>query len=227
MARTRIAKNSFSGGEISPYLVGRGDLKAYENGMGVMRNLIIYPTGGLRRRPGLRHIDSAQGAARLVSFEFNIEQTYLLVFTDLKMSVYKDGIKEVDLETPWSESQLNLMMWTQSADTLLVVHPEVEPKKITRTSSTDWTIDPWSFYEDEDKARIHQPYYKFADDEITLKANATSGTVTLTASADVFVNDHVGTRMRLAKREVEITSVTSATNATALVKDKDNLVNTS
>jgi len=226
MARTRISKSSFSGGEISPYLIGRGDLKAYENGMSLMRNLIIYPTGGLRRRPGLRHIDTALGKGRLVSFEFNIEQTYLLVFTDLKMTVYREGVKEVVIDTPWSESQLPLLHWTQSADTLLVVHPDVGPRKITRTSHVDWTVTEWSFYEDDELGRIMQPHYKFSDDDITLGASATTGTVTLTASADVFVSEHVGTRVRLAKKEVEITAVTSPTQASALVKEKTGLVDT-
>lgn len=226
MARTRISKSSFSGGEISPYLIGRGDLKAYENGMSVMRNLIIYPTGGLRRRPGLRHVDQALGTGRLVSFEFNIEQTYLLVFTNLKMTVYRDGAKDVEIATPWTQSQLPLLHWTQSADTLLVVHPDVSPRKITRTSHTSWTISEWTFYEDEDLGRIMQPHYKFSDDAVTLTPSASSGTITLSASAGVFVAAHVGTRVRLAKKEVQITAVSSSTQATALVKEVSGLVDT-
>ena len=225
--RNRLSKNSFSGGEISPYLIGRGDLKAYENGMAQMRNLIIYPTGGVRRRPGLRHIDTALGKGRLISFEFNIEQTYLLVFTDQKLSVYRDNVKEVVIDTPWTEEQLPLMTWTQSADTLLVVHPDVSPRKITRTSHTEWTVSEWTFYEDEEAGKIYQPFYKFSEDDVTLKASATSGTITISASADVFVDGHLNTRVRLAKKEVEITAVTSSTQATAEVKEKDGLVNTS
>jgi hypothetical protein len=227
MARTRIAKNSFSGGEVSPFLIGRGDLKAYENGMASMRNVIIYPTGGVRRRPGLRHIDTALGPARLVAFEFNIEQAYLLVFSDLKMTVYRDGNKQVSIDTPWSEDQLSLLTWTQSADTLLVVHPDVSPRKITRTTHMDWTLSEWTFYEDDETGKVYQPYYKFAADDLTLQASGTSGTVTLTASGDVFVDDHVNTRIRLAKKEVVVTAVTSPTTATAEVKEVSGLVDTS
>lgn len=226
MARIRISKNSFSGGEISPYLIGRGDLKAYENGMAQVRNLIIYPTGGLRRRPGLRHVDTLSGPSRLVAFEFNIEQTYLLVFSDLKMVVYRDSEKIVEIETPWQQAQLPYLVWTQSADTLLVVHPDVAPRKITRTSHTDWTISKWSFFEDEETGKIYQPYYKFSDDKLTLQPSALTGEVTLTASDPVFVDAHVGTRLRLVKREVEIVSLTSDTQVQAEVKDKDGLVET-
>lgn len=226
MARLRISKNSFSGGEISPFLLGRGDLKAYENGMGRLRNVVLYPTGGVRRRAGLRHIDTALGKARLVSFEFNVLQVYLLVFTDQKMTVYRDGIKQVTIDTPWTEAHLPLLVWTQSTDTLLVVHPDVAPQKITRTGHESWTLAPWSFYEDSDTDRLMQPHYKFAEGAVTMQASATSGAVTLTASADVFVADHVGTRLRLAMREVEITAVTSPTSASATVKDKRGLVNT-
>jgi len=226
MARTRISKNSFSGGEISPYLIGRGDLKAYENGMAKMRNLIIYPTGGLRRRPGLRHVDTLDEQARLVSFEFNTDQTYLLVFKNLKMVVYRDGVKQIEIDTPWTQIQLSSLIWTQSADTLLVVHPDVEPRKISRTSHTTWTIENWSYFEDEETGRLQQPFYKFADDDVTLQASGTSGQVTLTASADVFESTHINTRIRLAKKELQIVSFQSATQVTADVKEKAGLVNT-
>lgn len=227
MARTRIAKNSFSGGEVSSDLIGRGDLKAYENGMGRIENLVLFPTGGVRRRAGLRHIDQALGPARLVAFEFNTEQTYLLVFSDLNMAVYMNGVKQVDVATPWQESQLGNLVWTQSADTLLLVHPDVAPRKITRTSHSNWTVSEWSFYEDEDSKQIKQPFYKFGASDITLQASATSGTVTLTASQDVFTPDHVGTRLRIAKKEVEITAFTSATQVSATVIETGGLVNTS
>ena len=216
MTRLRTIKTSFTAGEISTRLLGRGDLAAYANGARRLRNVFIHPTGGVTRRSGLLFIDQAPGPGRLVAFEFNSEQVYLLVFTDMRVDVYRDGVAVASAETPWTEAQLAAIVWTQSADTLLVCHPDVPPQKVTRTSESDWTVTPWVFFPEGDA--IRQPYHKFSDSAVTLAASATTGTVTLTASADLFVPDHVGQRFRLALKEVEIASVVSATEATAAVK---------
>ena len=226
MARLRLQKTSFTGGEISPLLLGRGDLRAYDNGAGKLRNVFIHPTGGVTRRSGLRYVDTVAGSGRLAAFEFNTEQVYLLVFTDLQVEVYRDGTSIQTITTPWTESQVAQINWTQTADTLLVVHPEVEPRKITRDSAEVFSITTWTFLEEtEDPVnRIQQPHHKFADDDVTLTPSATTGTVTLTASADAFIADHVGTRIRVQDKEVEVTTFTSATQVQASVKE--NLPNT-
>ncbi len=221
MVHLNIDKSNFTSGEISPRLLGRGDLRSYGNGAAKLRNVLIQATGGVVRRPGLRYIDSARGPGRLVAFEFNTEQVYLLVFSDEHVDVYRNGVSIADFAAPWTEDQLGQINWVQSADTLFVVHPEVEPRKISRSSHTSWSIATWSFLDDQSdsKNRLQQPHHKFTDDGHTLTASATSGSVTLTASDDVFAADHVGTRMRLQDKEVEITAVGSATSATATVKE--------
>jgi len=217
MPRVRSHKTNFTAGEVSPHLLGRSDLRSYENGAAKLRNVFIHPTGGLSRRSGLRYVASAPGPGRLLSFEFNTEQVYLLVFTDSNIEVYQSGIKIASFTTPWTEDQLRQINWTQSADTLLVVHPEVPPKKITRASESEWHIADWLFYEEDD--RINQPYHKFVEEEVTLKPNGTSGQITITASADVFVPAHAGIRIRVAGREVEVTTIVSATKVSAKVKE--------
>lgn len=224
MALLRAEKTNFGGGEITSRLIGRGDLSAYDKGAKKLRNVFIHSTGGLSRREGLRYVDTARGPGRLVAFEFNTEQVYLLVFTDQWMDVYRDGEKVADLEVPWTEAQLASIYWTQTADTLLVVHPDVKPRKITRGPEETWTIAEWTFVEGD--GRVQQPFHKFGLDDVTIQPSGGSGAVTLTASAAVFVAGHVGTRFRIQKKQVEITAVSSGTVASATVKDKDNLPNT-
>lgn len=215
MSVARVTKTSFAAGEIGEAMLGRADLRAYENGARVLRNVFVQPTGGLRRRPGLVFVDSLPGRARLLPFEFNTQQAYLLAFVDRAMRVYKDGTLQASVPTPWTETQLAQLAWTQSADTLLVVHPDVSPRRITRQSHTAWTVAEWAFF--EDKGAIQQPHHKFAAPDVTLAASAASGTVTLTASAPVFVAGHVGVRVRLDKKEALITAVASGVSATATV----------
>ncbi|NMM45213.1 hypothetical protein HH303_12035 [Rhodospirillaceae bacterium KN72] len=217
MARIKTIKTNFTAGEISTELIGRGDLSAYDNGAAKLRNVRVIPTGGVTRRAGLRHVAELPGGGRLVAFEFNTEQVYLLAFTDARIAVYADETLVASLEAPWTGAQLAQLAWTQSADTLLLVHPDVAPKKLTRKGPGDWVLTDWKFYEKD--GRVFQPFFKFVDDEVTLTPSGTSGTVTLTASADVFDAAHVGTRFRLADKEVEITGVSSALVASATVTE--------
>ena len=68
MPAVKRAKTSFAAGELAPELLGRGDLRAFENGARRLRNVFIQPTGGVTRRSGLRFVDMAEGAGRLIAF---------------------------------------------------------------------------------------------------------------------------------------------------------------
>jgi len=100
MVAIRRIKTSFAAGELSDELLGRADLRAYENGARRLRNVFILPTGGVRRRPGLAHIATLPGPGRIAAFEFNTEQTYLLVFTDRLMTVFSGEEEIARIVTP-------------------------------------------------------------------------------------------------------------------------------
>jgi len=210
-------KTSFTAGEVSDSLLGRGDLRAYENGALTLRNVFIQPTGGVVRRSGLRYIDTVAGTGRLIAFEFNTEQTYLLVLTDHQIAVYANGVLQSTLVSPWDASGLAQLASTQSADTLLMVHPDYPPKKLTRSAGGVWALVDWAFH--TNGTRIFQPMYKFAEAAVTLTPSGTSGVVTLTASAAVFESGHVGTRLRVGDKEVQILSVNSPTVVSVQVQE--------
>lgn len=215
MSRIRQIKTTFTAGEISRSLLGRGDLRAYDNGALTLRNVFIQPTGGVTRRSGTRYVDTARGAGRLISFEFNTEQTYLLVLTDGKLDVYADGVSVQTIEAPWDADQIRNIAWTQSADTMLMVHPDMKPKKLVRQAGGDFALPDWDFFVDD--GVTYQPYFKFAGTQVTLTPSATSGTITITASSGVFAEEHEGVSLRLGGREVVITDFDSATVVTAEV----------
>jgi len=216
MSRLRSFKTNFTAGALSPRLLGRGDLASYQNGARKLVNVSIHPTGGVSRRAGLRHVASLPGPGRLIAFEFNTEQIYLIVVTHLQIAIHAGGAEIATLDAPWTVTQIPALSWTQSADTLLLTHPEVAPRKLVRKSAAVWELQEWAFYAEGDA--VYRPWHKFADDAVTLAASATSGTVTLTASADLFEAGHVGTRLRIAEKQVEVTAVAGPTSATAVVK---------
>lgn len=216
MVKLKNIQTNFTAGEVSRTLLGRSDLRAYANGALALRNLFIFPTGGVTRRAGLGYIDTVPGKGRLLPFEFNTQQTYLICLTDMQIDIYLDGLKVATVVSPWAEADIQNLVWTQSADTLLVVHPDYAPRKLVRQSNENWTLSGIDFYTDENNV-IHQPFYKFEAPALTIQPSSKTGTVTLSASADVFVAGHVGTRFRVQGKQVQIESVTSATVATATV----------
>lgn len=213
MPATTDIKTNFTAGEVSRALLGRGDLRAYENGAMTLRNVFIQPTGGVTRRAGLRHVDTAQGDGRLMSFEFNTEQTYLVVLTDGRISIYAGDNLVATLSAPWTAAHIPQVAWTQSADTLLLVHPEVSPRRLLRGAGGVFSLQEWVFF--VDGARVRQPYYKFADTAVTLTPSATTGAITLTASAGVFTPEHENTRLRVGGKQVLVTDYDSPTVVSA------------
>jgi hypothetical protein len=209
MVAIRRLKTSFSAGELSDELLGRADLRAYENGARRLRNVFILPTGGVRRRPGLAHITTLPGPGRLAAFEFNTEQTYLLVLTDTLMTIFRGEQEIARIVTPWSEDRLAQLAWTQSADTMLIAHPDVPPQRLTRGPGESFALAPWRF--------VACPFFRFGDEEVTLAVTGTTGNVTVTASAPSFEPLHAGVEFRIGKKRLRITAVTSPTVASATI----------
>lgn len=95
MPRATHVQTNFTAGEISPRLLGRTDLNRYQNGLNTASNAIVYPHGMLARRPGTKFVAYTKGsaAARLIQFEYNDEQSYVLEAGDQYLRFYRDGIQ--------------------------------------------------------------------------------------------------------------------------------------
>lgn len=84
-------QGAFTGGELDPALSARVDLAKYGTGCKLLKNFIAQPHGGAYRRPGLGYVTTGLGFIRLIPFQYNVEQAYVLAFSALKMRVIKDG----------------------------------------------------------------------------------------------------------------------------------------
>ena len=148
MAKVRKLQSSFVAGELDPNLYGRVDIPDFDNGAAKLRNVYVRPQGGVSRREGTKFIAQVNGnnVARIVPFQFNQEQTYLLVFTAGRLDIYqKDGTAVTNItSSPIStltEAQIKEMTYTQSADTVILFHIDVQPIKILRTGASTWTSE--------------------------------------------------------------------------------------
>jgi hypothetical protein len=226
MTRLNVLQTNFTSGELDPRLLGRSDLRSQENGAARLQNVFVETTGGVRRRSGLAYLVTAPGRGRLATFEPSSGGTFLFVFSDLRLDVYEDETQLAVLVTPWTEADVSQISWAQFGDSIIVTHPDHAPQRIVKVSSISWTIDGLAFSEKE-SGQSCQPFARFAPDDVTLSASGTVGAITLTTSDDVFVPDHLGAIFRLRGDQVQITNVTNATSADAVVLPSGGLADAS
>jgi len=203
---------NFTAGEITPKLFGRTDISKYDNGAETVENFLVQPHGGLSRRPGTRFVSevkNSSNAVRLIPFEFNVEQAYVLEFGPTYFRIYRDGGQvesggsAVEVTTVYTASDLAGLKFAQAADVMYVVSPNHPIYKITRTSHTAWTF-----------TEVTTQRGPFLDQNITtttLTPDSRDGTIRLTASASLFTADDVGRLVKIEAGFIKITAFTSAT----------------
>jgi hypothetical protein len=203
---------NFTAGEVTPKLYGRTDISKYDNGAETVENFLVQPHGGLLRRPGTRfvaEVKSSDDAVRLVPFEYNVEQAYVLEFGPLYFRIYKDGGQvtsggnAVEVTTVYPAVDLDGLKFAQAADTMYVVSPNHPIYKITRTSHTAWTIT--------EVVTSRGPMLDENATTTTLTPDSRDGTVQLTASASTFASTDVGRLVKVFEGYVRIATFTSAT----------------
>src|SRR5690606_23019156 len=132
-ARDQPLQTSFASGVLSPRLAARTDIEHYWQGASIGRNVLFLKEGGGRGRWGLQHIADVPGDGRLIDFSFNTEQNYLLWAGALQIRFYRDdavvtninGTGNPYLVTTFTLEQCLALDFTQSADTMILVHEDL------------------------------------------------------------------------------------------------------
>lgn len=151
MRAIRTQQTSFTAGELGPGLTARIEVARYYSGAALIRNMLVRPQGGLRRRPGMRHLFTLAGGTdgvRLIPFAFNVDQTYCIALRSGAFDVFRsDGTYLASVTgCPWNATQAGQMNKAQSADTLLLFHPDMAPQQIQRgATETTWTRSAITF----------------------------------------------------------------------------------
>ena len=131
-------------------------------------------------------------ASKVVHYEFNTNQTYMFVFSDKNIAIYRDQVFQTDVRAPlYNTTRLLDLRWTSDGDTTLLFQEEVPVHKLLRHSDTNWSLTQitWDYI----------PKYNFdpvgGPISISLTPSAVEGKVTLTTSPGIWsaaaVNQYV------------------------------------
>lgn len=194
--------SSFNAGELSPLLESRTNLDKYRNGCKSLENFLITPYGPANRRAGLQYLGQAKlpsKRCRLIGLNLTATSRFILELGEGYMRFWKNGLPvtlngtpveavAVDWQGniipppasphPFTESQFRDISVLQINNVVYFAHPDCPPYRLSRYSDTDWKMGevPWSF-----PPVLDQNY-----GTTTITPSATTGTITLTASAPLF-----------------------------------------
>lgn len=199
MTRTSPPQVAFSSGEIDPLLHRRFDYQRFQTGLAKCRGFLPLAQGGFTRAPGTIHRGETRGNAPavLIPFEFADDDALVLEFSHLRMRVWRygalvmSGPTPYELVTPYAEADLPGLRWVQSADVIYLADGLHPIQRLARYGLASWTIGPQVYAAGPFRVQNLDPAR-------TVQASATTGSITLTASAALFAANHVGSLMMLA-----------------------------
>lgn len=112
----------------------------------------------------------------------------------------------IEVPNSYTESELPTIKFTQSADVLTMVQPNVAPSQLSRYSATKWTFVA--------QALNTGPFQGInTDTAVSIWASANVGTVTLSASQDLFYAKHVGMLIYIEQKDFGVSWLPGATKA--------------
>lgn len=154
MADLRAYQPAFTGGELSPALWARVDLAKYGSGLKSALNLFIHAHGGASNRAGFEFVGEVKDSTkktRLIPFQFNTEQSYVLEFGHLYMRVYRNGglvlsgLSAYEAVTPYTQDDVDDLVLTQEADVMYITHVLYAPRKLSRLADDNWSLTTPTF----------------------------------------------------------------------------------
>lgn len=190
----RSIQLNFTRGELTPFMHGRIDLDHYRAGLAYARNWISLRYGGMTRLPGTLFYGETKTSAKLsrfLPFVFNQTQKYAIEAGETYFRFWTPAGRiesppgtPVEVVTPYLQADLKYIQTRQSGDLVYIFCRGYWPRVLTRNSETSWGI---ALY-----VPIDGPYLSINATATTLDPNATSGSVTIVASAITGINGGTG-----------------------------------
>lgn len=133
------------------------------------------------------------GLAQSINFTSTNTAPLLITLGTTDVSAQADNIvlstsEGYTIACPYLESEISELHYEQSFDVMYITHPSHKPKALTRYGHDNWSLADMAFDE--------PAWMDINKTDITLFPSGTTGTVTITASEDLFVSTDVGRAIR-------------------------------
>lgn len=118
MSKQTLVQNNFTSGEISPRAYAQYNLDKYPNSVKKVENFLLNQLGGAQFFPGTRFVDSTKdptAKTRLIPFQFNSAQAYIIEAGDKYMRFYTQGAKVIQEDMP-IDSNTKLLLHFDGSD---------------------------------------------------------------------------------------------------------------
>lgn len=214
-----IRQRDFSGGELSDTAKRRDDLEQMRASGRQMRNWRCEALGNLRDRPGRIAQFTQTGRTQTILLPGEIK--FRISFGNGTIVIRNPSTGAVVGSAsgyPWTSATVGQISFAVINRDVLICFPGSVPKVARRDpASGAWSFFDFGFavgYQGE----LRAPFYRFPETiGITLRPSARTGTIQLYASAPLFVSGHIGCNFRFKGYQVQVTAITSSTQATANV----------
>ena len=114
--------SSINSGEFSPRMEARVDFERYPNAAKLCRNFVLFPQGGITRRPGTRFVKEIKDstvAGKLIPFEFSETDSYMIEAGNLYFRFYRRQgritVDDTDAAVTNGTFASNITSWTDAS----------------------------------------------------------------------------------------------------------------
>jgi hypothetical protein len=219
MPKVTAVTTNFTSGELTPKMGVRIDVQRYQNGAALIENGWPIIHGGIDKRWGTLYRGATKVAnkkARLIPFVFSRSQAYWLEFGEGYMRVHTPAGQVLaspgvpyEIATPYTEAQVQAMDFNQGADTMILWHTEVHPRRLRRFADNRWVLDMAPFNPVPfDEIGVRLPV------AVTLSATTVGTARTATAASATWLAADLGREIYAGAGTAKITAITSPTVVT-------------
>jgi hypothetical protein len=237
MPKLHDFRADFSAGRTGHGLRIRQDTEAYRASLYDANNMMVVSDARVRRRFGTLHRQQLAGKTRLESWKFSElnDESFLLLFSEARLDIYDltMTLRHTEESAPWTGDAVAFLSMTNESNRLVITDQSFRTQFLTFDQATgDFEMTPFEFDLSEDQERLRAPFVLFAKPKMRVwptnflsagtstgyasyittaygssERNLSTGSGKLYTDEDFFLAAHEGSRVRIGKGEVEITSV--------------------